>query len=170
MADVRFWQGQELFDAEPYERWARLIVYEDEYADCMESGSPFLFEITWPDRFMEQEKILVIGQEKIPVGISNCDEESTYDAHKETIEKLLGEEIQKVDVVLYTTSNRFKEAFYHDFQHTMQLNSKITDEKEIMYWSYCGKNDSVLLVAFEGLSSYRECKQYLDENFYGHSD
>lgn len=46
MADVRFCQQQELFNSEPFDRWARLIVYEDEYSDCISSASPFLFQLT----------------------------------------------------------------------------------------------------------------------------
>lgn len=157
MADVIFYQQQELFYAEPLQRWARLIVYEDEYSDYLESESPFLFHFTNINHFF--------GERKIPVGISECDEESTtkseYDAHIAIIEEFLLHELQKVDVVLYTTSERIKEAFYNDFEEAMHLNIKITDDKEIMYWSYCGKNDCALLVAFENLSHYKECLEYL---------
>lgn len=167
MADVRFCQQQELFKSEPFDRWARLIVYEDEYSDCIDSASPFSFQLTC-ESYRRFSGNRFIGEKKIPVGISEWDEAGTmrehYDTHQEIIENLLKEDIQKVDVVLYTTSERFKEAFYNDFENTMNFNSKITDEKEILYWSYCGKNNRVLLVAFEDLSSYKEGKEYLDDN------
>ena len=158
MADVRFYQEQQLFDAEPLQRWARLIVYEDDYSNCLDSVSPFLFQFTNINLFF--------GERKIPVGISEYDEASNYDTHKEIIDQLLLHELQKVDVVFYTTSERIKEAYYNDFEEAMHLNIKTTNDKEIMYWSYCGKNDCALLVAFENLSDYKECLEYLQENFH----
>ncbi len=156
MADVIFCQQQNFFKSEPFARWARLIIYEDDYSDCLLSESPFLFEITTIPLF--------IGEKNFPVGISEYDETDNYDDHQGIIEKLLRDEIQNVDVILYTTSDRIKEAFYNDFENAMQLNSKVTVEKELLYWSYCGKDNKVLLVAFENLSGYRECEEYLYDN------
>jgi len=151
MADVVFCQMQKFFNSDPFERWARLIVYEDEYSDCLESASPFLFQ------FNEKR---CIGTQRIQVGISEDDTIAEYEEHQEEIVKLLEEENLKPQVLFYTTADRFKEAFYGDCTNSMKWNCKVNDEKEVMYWSYCGKNDCALLVAFEDLSIYREGLEY----------
>lgn len=161
MADVVFCQKQNFFDSDPFLRWARLIVYEDEYADCLDSASPFLF-------MFDLGQNLCIGNPKIPVGISETEDYSeTRDEYEEHKEKIIKEllEVEKLNpqVLLYTTANRIKEAFYADWTKSMKLNCKVNEEKEIMYWGLCGKNDCALLVAFEDLSYYSEGKDYLDE-------
>lgn len=162
MANVVFCQQQNFFDSAPFARWARLIVYEDEYSDCLESASPFLFVFDVEKR--------CIGTQKIPVGISETEDFSEtrdeYEEHKEAIEKLLKNEKLKPQVLLYTTASRIKEAFYGDYTNSMKLNCKVNEEKELMYWSICGENDCTLLVAFEDLSAYKEGQEYLDNYFY----
>lgn len=163
MADVVFCQQQKFFNSDPYIRWARLIIYEDEYSDCLESASPFLFIFDLPKR--------CIGTQQIPVGISETidfsETREEYEEHKEKIIKeLLESENLKPQVLLYTTADRIKEAFYCDWDDSMKLNCKINSDKEIMYWGFCGENDNSLLVAFEDLSIYKEGQEYLDEHFY----
>lgn len=162
MADVVFCQQQKFFDSTPFERWARLIVYEDDYADCLKSASPFLFMFNVEKR--------CIGTQKIPVGISESEDFSNtrgeYEEHKEKIIKeLLEGEHLKPQVLLYTTANRIKEAYYSDYTNSMKLNCKVNEEKELMYWSLCGENDCAVLVAFENLSAYKDGQEYLDEFF-----
>lgn len=163
MADVVFCQQQKFFNADPYFRWARLIVYEDEYSDCLESASPFLFMFNLEER--------CIGARKIPVGISETidfsETNEEYEEHKEKIIKeLLEGENLNPQVLFYTTADRIKEAFYADCDESMKLNCKVNDDKEIMYWGFCGEKNCALLVAFEDLSVYKDDQEYLDEHFY----
>lgn len=163
MADVVFCQQQKFFDSAPFMRWARLIVYEEDYSDCLESGSPFLFVFNLEQRF--------IGTQKIPVGISETedfsDTKEEYENHKEKIVKeLLEGEKLKPQVLLYTTAERIKEAFYRDSTNSMKLNCRVNAEKEIMYWALCGEKDCALVIAFEDLSVYDEGQEYINEYFY----
>ena len=157
MADVVFCQEQKFFDSDPFKRWARLIVYEDEYADCLESGSPFLFRFDVENR--------CIGTQEIPVGIAETEDFSetrkVYEGWKSEIVKVLSEDEKlKPQVLLFTTADRIKEAFYNDYTESMKLNCKVNKGKAIMYWALCGKNDCALLVAFEFLSIYKEGQEY----------
>ena len=152
MADVVFGQLQSSFSSEPYERWARVIIGQDDYADCYEAQTPLMFafdEENWYCSYHEFSK-------KYPVGISVCGVSADeFKAHKEKIEKVLfKEEGLCPEAFLYTDADTIKEAFYKDFTDTMKLHCKINEDKEIMYWAACGANDCAILVAFEDLSDY----------------
>lgn len=154
MAEIIFCQKQKRFNSiTPFDRWARLIVYEDDYADCQDNVGPFQF------LFIEK----LIGPKIIPVGISEAGDfqevQKDYKIHETHIKTLLEnleEEKLEVDVILYTTDSRIKEAYYADYTKKMQLNIEIIEKKEIMYWATCGENNCGLIVAFEDLSVYKE--------------
>lgn len=157
--DVVFCQTQKLFNGGIRERWARLIVYDGEYADCLESGSPFLF------MFREE---WTIDSGKILVGISETrgfhETREEFEEYREWIEKLLKEEELKPQVILYTTAKRFREAFFNDYTESMRWNSKANnEERAVIYWSYCGEKDCALLLAVEDFVDCREGLDYFEE-------
>ena len=158
MADVVFCQRQKFFEGGIVERWARVVAYEDDYSDCLDSASPLLF--------MFQDGRLC---NQIPVGISETEEYREvmldYTEHNDEIIELLQKEKLKVQVILYTTSSLIKEAFYRDYTDSMELKVKVTKEKELCYFATCGEKDCALLVAFEDLSVYKEDLEYLEDHF-----
>lgn len=159
MADVVFCQRQKFFEGGIVERWARVVIYEDEHSDCLETASPLLF--------MFQNGRLC---NQIPVGISETEEYSKvisdYMEHKDEIVELLQKEKLNPQVILYTTPSLIKEAFYRDYTESMELKVKVTKEKELCYFAACGEQNCALLVAFEDLSVYKEDLKYLEDNFY----
>lgn len=150
MADVVFYQKQEFFNSNPMCRWARLIIREDDYSESAEDDEHITFDF-------EDEQC--IGTKKIPVGIT-CEYymeiKLEYENHRKKIINLLEDEALNPQVILYTTADIFKEAFYCDYTKTMKLNSKANSDRELIYWGFCGSNDCALLIAFEDLSIYKE--------------
>lgn len=132
MADVVFYQKQEFFNSNPVCRWARLIINEDDYSTYAEEDDYFSFDF---------ESGQCIGSKKIPVGITVEDYvgmKSEYENYQEKILNLLKEENLNPQVILYITADRFKEAFYCDYTKSMNLNCKANEDRELMYWGFCG--------------------------------
>ncbi len=161
MAEIIFCQKQTRYEStKPFDRWARLIVYEDDVGDSFDSISPFQFLF---------KQSLIIGAKLMPVGISETGEnfmeaEKDYKLHENAIKALLErEELEmKIDVILYTSVSRIKEAYYADYTTKMELKCE-PDKKEITYWATCGEDNCGLLIAFEDLSIYKEGLEYLEE-------
>ena len=109
-----------------------------------------------------------IGFGEIWVGISeDCnfsERKGEFEEYREWIEQLLKEEGLKPQVILFTSADLFREAYYNDFTRTMSWNSKGNDEERaVIYWSKCGKDDCALLLAVENFVSCREGYDYFSE-------
>lgn len=113
-----------------------------------------------------EERTIDFG--KIWVGISETlgfhETREEFEKYREWIEKLLKEEELKPQVILYTTANRYREAFFNDYTKSMRWNSKANnEERAVIYWSYCGEKDCALLLAVEDFVDCREGLDYFEE-------
>ena len=142
MFEIAFFQRADKFvGGNAQERWAKIILKEDDWCSC-EEPSGEIFKI-----IVDEEKC-----NNIPLVQDN---DSSFDLDFEDASEGIKEAIQKhnfkPEVILSTALMRMYEMIYSADKGKISLNVLVTPHKNILHYFCCGVDNEILIVSFTSL-------------------
>lgn len=152
MFDIVFFQRQSKFlGGKVQEKWAKLILNEDDWSNVEEKDEEKTFTIV---KTIKDGKLDHLKISDIPILETDCaDIEHTADNDAiTTVENLLANSNLKPEVILSVNLRTMYEIVKETTPEEFKLNVVVTPARALLFYAICGEDKSVLLVAYSDQS------------------